>query len=135
MATKKTVKKKAKSSTKPKIGRPTKYREDFHPEDFVRRSKAGESITEIAAEWEVSRQRIYDWAERHEVFRDAIKKGRDYLDAYFHKVFKAMMYGKIPNANITAAIFLAKNAVKWTDRIEEQTTVTHISQLEFVDDD
>ena len=130
--TKKKIAKK-KSSTRP-VGRPTKYKPDFHPEDFVRRSRSGENVTEICEAWDLDTAQIYRWAEKHAEFRSSLKRGRDYLDAYFHKVFKAMMYGKIPNANVTAAIFLSKNAVKWTDRIEEQTTVTNITNLEFVDE-
>ncbi len=84
--------------------------------------------------WDECRESIYLWANKHEEFSHAIKKGKDHLDAWYCKFFKAMATGKIANVNVTAAIFLAKNAVKWTDRVEAAVTSNLITSVEFVDE-
>ena len=125
---------KSSNQSKNPIGRPNKYKPEFHPQDFINRSKNGESVTEICMAWDIDRQTLYNWSNKHQEFFDAIKKGKDYLDAWFCRFFKKMAVGQIANANITAAIFLAKNAVKWTDRIEQATTVDLITKVDFVDE-
>lgn len=66
--------------------------------------------------------------------RSALKKGREYLEAFYMDWFYEMANMPAQMVNTTAAIFLSKNTVKWTDRIEESHKVDAITKIEFVDE-
>ena len=115
---------------KNKIGRPTKYRPEYC-QKYIEESKKGNCLTEIASDWDVPRQRLYEWAQEHEDFRDAIKVGREHLRSWYHKLFKNITVGKIKNANVTAAIFLSKNAANFTDNPAVDPMEDQITDLRF----
>lgn len=52
-------------------GRPTKY-EPWMCEKVIEYGAEGKSKTWMAAQLKISKQRLYDWEEAHEEFRDAI---------------------------------------------------------------
>lgn len=59
-------------------GRPTLYRADFHPDDYIRLSKQGQPIWCIAAEWDIDRDTIQEWQQVHPEFSVAVKKGNQH---------------------------------------------------------
>lgn len=113
-------------------GKPPKYRKDFHPEDFLRLSKEGKTDIEIAALWGVHRNRIYNWAKSHPEFSEAFKLGRDASEAWYINFGKNIAAGKVKNANVTAYIWLTKNCIGWSDKIE-QTNIN--TDLEWDEED
>ncbi len=78
-----------------KEGRPTKYRADFHPDDFVEQSRQGNTIAEVLESWDISKPTFYNWARTHDDFFNAIKKGRLYLEAYWTRVLKQSIFGQV----------------------------------------
>ena len=46
-------------------GRPTDYDEDFHCKSVIEHGKNGDSVFEIAKDWDVVIQTIYNWAAAH----------------------------------------------------------------------
>lgn len=112
-------------------GAPTKYRKDFHPKDFIRLSKKGMTLTEIALEWDVDRDSIYEWGRRHKEFSVAIKTGRSFAEAAWTKLGRQAMMGPIEdkatgkkyNVNLGYYVWLSKNLFKWSDRVEEKQEV------------
>lgn len=113
-----------------KIGAPTKYRKDFHTQDFIRLSKKGLTLTEIALEWDVDRDSIYEWGRRHPEFSVAIKKGREFAEAAWTKLGRQAMLGPVEgkdgkkhNVNLGYYVWLSKNLFKWSDRVEEKQEI------------
>src|SRR4051812_17261864 len=75
-------------------GRPTKYQKEFHNADFIRLSKQGKSISEIALEWDIDRVTIYNWGNRYREFLHTIKKGRDFCEAWYINLGRLAMLGQ-----------------------------------------
>lgn len=102
-------------------GRPPKYNEDFHPQEFIRLSKQGKNITQIAAHFDVSRETIYDWGRKFKIFSDALKRGRELCEAHWYNLGYAGMMGgvevngkKVP-INLGFYVWLTKNNFGWSD--------------------
>lgn len=74
-------------------GRPTKYRKEFCKiaEDTL---AEGFSIAVVAANLDVCRDTIYEWASNHDSFSDSIKKGKAKGQAYYEKLLKAKVTGQ-----------------------------------------
>lgn len=63
-------------------GRPTDYRTEYC-ERVVELGREGKSHAQIAAELDVARQTLHNWAEAHPEFLDAITRARDLAQAWF----------------------------------------------------
>ena len=102
-----------------KAGRPTKYRADFHPNDFIRLSKLGKNLTQIALEWDIDRDTIYDWGKKYPLFSGAIKKGRAFAEAWYVNIGQQAMMreGHGVNVNLGFYVWLTKNLFKWSDKV------------------
>jgi len=111
---------------KGKTGPKPSYRPDFHPQDFIERSKRGETLTEIAGEWNLSRTTVYEWNKKYKTMANAIKKGQEACEAWWIKLGKAGMLneaklnGKPVKVNLGFYVWLTKNLFKWSDRVEEK---------------
>lgn len=98
-------------------GRPT----DFKPEmgeQIIGYMKQGYSLTAAAAAVGIHRQRVYDWAEKHPEFADAINLGRGL------RTFK--LEGDLLSAEsgplVTSRIFALKNACpdEWREKVDHE---------------
>lgn len=104
--------------------RPTKYKKAFHNKDFIRLSKMGKTVTQIALIWDVNRSSIYEWANHHEEFSTTIKKGKLFSEAWYMELGQQAMIGaaKIDGQKIKVDVglfvWLTKNMFKWTDKVE-----------------
>jgi hypothetical protein len=105
--------------------RPTKYKRDFHNEDFIRLCKKGKGIDQIALEWEVDRTTIYEWIKVHLEFSLTVKKGKTYIAGWYANLGQMAMMGmtgptgkKIDN---TMFIWMTKNICKWSDKVEQKS--------------
>ena|ERR1700744_6546436 len=112
-----------------KIGRPTDYRADFHPDNFIELSRQGKNITQIAARWGTYRSVIYNWAEKHPNFKDAIKKGQELMEAWYSDLGQAAMCGQATvggqkvKIDVGLYVWLTKNICKWSDRVKNEDNV------------
>ena len=111
------------------MARPAKYLRKFHPGDFIRLSKGGKTLTQIALAWNVHRDTIYEWARRHKEFSDAIKKGRAFAEGWYMDLGQAAMVGEAKydnkkiNLNLGMFVWLTKNLFKWSDKIDQTVEV------------
>lgn len=126
------------------VGRPTKYRPDYHPVWVEKLAKLGATDIEIAEAFEVSTSTIRDWIGLYPEFSLSRKKGKMFADAevaskLFHRatgyehpdVDIKVVDGQIVITDLvkhyapdtTAAIFWLKNRqpAKWRDRPPEAT--------------
>lgn len=107
-----------------KAGAPTKYRPDFHNVDFLRLAKQGKTIIQIAGEWEVDRNTIYEWGNKHKEFSNTLKKGRNLAECWYANIGQLAMLneasvnGKKVNVNLGFYVWLTKNLFKWSDKVE-----------------
>lgn len=106
------------NSNKNKSGRPPKYNSSFHPQDFIEQSKTGKHLFQIAASWDICRDTIHDWSNKHKEFSDAVKKGQLLAEAWYMERGMNAMQGK-ENIHLGFFVWLTKNKFKWADKVEE----------------
>src|SRR5690554_3298607 len=97
------------------VGRPTKYT-DAMPDALYNAMADGKSITQFAAKIGVSRSTVYEWAEQHPEFSDALTRGKEVGEAYWENELQGMMYSKEANAPLVKLYFA--NRFGWTDKQE-----------------
>lgn len=107
-----------------KMGHPTKYRASFHIYDFIRLSKLGKNITQIALEWDVHRDTIYEWGNKHKDFSDALKKGKSFAEAWYMNLGQLAMIGQAQingqkvKVDVGLFVWMTKNMFKWSDKVD-----------------
>lgn len=111
-------------------GRPSKYNKDFHIPDFIRLSKQGKTLMQIALAWDIDRHTIQEWGKKHPEFSATIKKGREYSEAWYANLGQMAMLneatimenGKPKKVNVNLGYFcwMTKNLFKWSDKIENK---------------
>lgn len=80
-------------------GRPTKY-DPAMCEQVVAWGAEGKSKTWMAAQLQVSKQRIYDWEAQHSEFRDAITRAMALSQAWWEDAGQSGMYMQGFNAGV-----------------------------------
>lgn len=103
------------SKSKNKIGRPTKYDENFHPQDYIKQCIEGQPVFAIAASWGVHKDTIYEWVKVHESFSDSFKIGHDAREAWWFNLGKDAMLKK-KDADLGFFCYLTRSALGWRDR-------------------
>lgn len=117
------------------VGRPPIYDPDFHPKDFIRRSKMGQHMYVIAYEWDLARDTIYDWANKHPEFSYAFKKGKELAESWYMKLGNAAMMGqatidgKPVKVDLGFFAYLTKNKFKWSDRQTNEVSTPEKKKL------
>lgn len=106
-----------------KRGHPTDYRENFHPQDFIEQSKQGKSLAQIALSWDVHRDTIYEWRKVHPEFSDAVKKGREFAEAWYMNLGQAGILGQATEKPMNVGLFcwMTKNMFNWSDKVEHKS--------------
>lgn len=99
-------------------GRPTKYRPEYAEQAIRQIGDEGQSITQFARNLRVARQTIYQWAEDHPEFYDALTCARDWSEAYWEDRMREFMTSRDANAPLIK-LYLA-NRFKWTDKVEQE---------------
>ena len=128
MAKKKTKKKK--TSAKPN-GRPPKYRESMCG-DAVEYMRGGKGITELAALFEVSRETIHEWRDKHPKFSDAIKLGLLLEEKWWCDVGQNNLLTPAGvTLNSSVWIFNMKNRFGWRDKkdITGDVGITEVKRI------
>jgi hypothetical protein len=107
-------------------GQPTKYREEFHPENFIALSEQGKTFAQIAKAWKVDRDTIKEWIKVHTEFSAAVKKGREVCEAWYMDLGQLAMLGQATmngqkiNVNLGFYVWMTKNMFKWSDKVVVQ---------------
>ncbi len=120
-----------------KIGRPSKYDNDFHPDSLVTLAKQGKTIQQVCAAWEIHKDTFYEWAKDKKGksdFSDAIKRAAAHREDFYINFGMNIAAGKMKGANVTAYIWLTKNCLGWKDKVEN-TNIDTEWVWENVDDE
>ena len=109
-------------------GRPSKYKEKFC-DQVIEYGKQGLSVTQMALELDIHKDTLYEWKKVYPEFSDAIKKARDYSQAYWENALAKAALGKndadtVPNA--TLMIFQMKN--RFPDEWREKQVQEHVGK-------
>ena len=107
-------------------GAKTKYRADFHPEDFIKQSRQGKTLAQIAASWNIDRDSITNWGNKNEEFFRAIKEGRQLAEAWYINIGQMAVLGKVTvegkpvQINLGFFVWMTKNMFNWSDKVEQK---------------
>ena len=96
-------------------GRPTDYRPEYC-EELVAHMADGASIASFAAEIDVARSTINEWAKVHPEFSEAVSRGKAKCAAWWERVGRNLAMTGEGNATLT--VFGLKNmaAEDWSDK-------------------
>ncbi|MET0568766.1 MAG: hypothetical protein ABWZ74_06775 [Hyphomicrobiaceae bacterium] len=96
-------------------GRPTDFTEELG-EQILERMEQGLSLAAAAADLGIHRQRVYDWAAKHEQFADTVKLAMSKRQLFLER--RLLKADSSPV--VTSTIFALKNAghEDWRDRVD-----------------
>jgi len=103
------------------VGRPSKYRPEFC-DRVIELGKQGYSYAEIAAELEIDKASLFDWAKAHEEFSTALRAAKTYEQAWFEREARSNMKNRDFNANLWYRSAASRFRDDYTERKETQLT-------------
>ena len=108
-----------------KVGRPTKYKEEFC-EMLVSHMASGLSFESFAAAIGVSEETLFEWSRCHEEFLVSKKEGFSKNRLFYEKYGIGGMAGRVKNFNSTVWIFNMKNrfSQQWREKIIQEQTIS-----------
>lgn len=113
-------------------GRPTEFTPELG-EQILALMQEGLSLAAAAAECDVHRQRVYEWADRHPEFADTIRLAQSKRQAFLEKRLLKSDAGPV----VTSTIFALKNAAPddWREKreVEHSGTLNLGSALDSLD--
>ena len=100
-------------------GQPTKYTKEHCERALEIVGRQGKSIVQLARDFEVSRQTIYQWALDNPEFSYTLEKAKDWAEAMWEdKYTNEFMESKEANAPLVKLYFA--NRFKWSDKVEKE---------------
>lgn len=96
-------------------GRPTKY-DPAYCEAVIEMAKEGKGKCEYAAEFDVSRQTIDNWADAHEEFLEALTRARAHEQAWWERTGREGMFLDRFNAPVWKKSVEARFRDDYTER-------------------
>lgn len=103
------------------MARPTKYLPEY-ADTLVELAKGGASLLECALEIGVCKQTLFNWADAHPEFMDAITRAKAYRQVWWERVHRSCaMTGE---GNSSAIQFGLKNIAPedYRDKVEQELT-------------
>ncbi len=108
--------------------RTTLYDPSYHPIEFIRLSKGGLSIVEIASEWEVASSTLKSWSEKYSDFNTAYDIGISMHEAWWLGEGKKNLDNR--GYNVGMFKFLTGNKLGYSDKIESKNLTVHAGVLQ-----
>lgn len=103
------------------VGRPTKYKPEYC-ERVIELAKEGAGWAEYAAEFEIDRTTLYDWAASHEEFSTALTRAKVHEQVWWEREGRLNLKSKEFNANLWIKSAQARFREDYTER--KQTEIT-----------
>ena len=101
-------------------GRPTKYKPEYDDLVLQEIGEKGLSIAQFARNLRVSRMSIYEWAEVHPSFSDALTRAKEWSEAHWEDRFvNEFMTDNKVNAPLVKLYYT--NRFKWSDKGESES--------------
>lgn len=105
------------------LGRPSKY-DPAYCQQLIDHMADGASVGSFAAQIDVARSTINQWAEQHEDFSEALSRGKAKAQAWWEKIGRGIAKGE--DGNATMCIFGMKNmgGDDWQDMTKRELSGT-----------
>lgn len=104
-----------------RTGRPTDYRPEYCA-IVIDEMRKGSSIEELVLTFDICKDTIYKWIERHPDFADAIKRGRALSEAWWRREGRESLRDKDFNSGLW--FMNMKNRHGWADKQHNETAIT-----------
>lgn len=117
--------------TKQKIGRPTKYKDEYC-DKAIKFLAGGKSVTQLSAHIDVCKDTIYEWAKVHQDFSDALIRGKELSQAHWESELVNMMYNKEVNSPLVKLYFA--NRFGWSDKTESKNENANVESVKSFSD-
>jgi uncharacterized protein (DUF433 family) len=95
-------------------GRPSKYDRTFHPSRLIELCEEGLSFAACAGDFRISRETIYDWADKFPEFSDAKRIGEGLAVLFWER--QNITLAQTGDGNATATVFGLKNRSRKGER-------------------
>lgn len=95
----------------------TEYKPEYC-ETLIKYMSQGKSFVSFAGHINVGKRTIYDWVERYPEFSEAKQIAKAKCEEYYINLGLDMASGNLEKCNATAYVWLTKNILRWTDRLE-----------------
>lgn len=105
-------------------GRPTAYRADMC-ERVIEAGKAGKSVAWMAAELEVSKDSLYEWAKVHPEFSDAFTRARLESQRWWEDMGQENMLLKPGEGTMNASIWSRSMAARFPEDWRDKQEIEH----------
>lgn len=103
------------------VGRPTKYKPEYC-ERVIELAKEGAGWAEYAAEFEIDRTTLYDWAASHEEFSTALMRAKVHEQVWWEREGRLNLKSKEFNANLWIKSAQARFREDYTERKQTELT-------------
>ena len=120
------------------MARPTDY-DPSYCEQVIAWGSEGKSVTWMAAQLDVSKQTVHNWAAAHPEFLDALMRAKTKAQAFWEDLGQSGMYTPAFNASVYTKSMAARFPDDWRDNNKVELTganggpvATHMT-IEFVD--
>ena len=107
-------------------GRPSKYKPEYC-EQLFEHMKGGLSFVSFGAVIRVDGATLDRWVKEFPEFCASKKEGRAAQVLFYEQFGRSAMAGKIKNFNATAFVWMTKNMLGWSDKIEVHQEIEPIT--------
>lgn len=118
------------------VGRPSEYDPSFCGK-MISLGKQGMGVEEIALEWEICKQTIYNWTKAHPEFLDAFNTAMEFSKAWWMKEGRTSLRDKEMNARMYEIQVM--NRIGWSrkndDKQEHTGSVTIVTKIPTIKTD
>lgn len=117
-----------------KMGRPTKYSPGLCDKVVELAKRTDDEIiskTHLCIELGITKDTLYRWIKKYPDFSDAISQAMHYIELRYQRLGLGLANGT-KTGNATSYIWLTKNILNYTDKVEN-TNRTTITGVEFDD--
>lgn len=113
-------------------GRPTDY-DPWMCEEVVEFGRLGMEVVEFAVELRVTRQTLYNWADQHAEFFDALTRAREASEAFWVRSIRSQAQMPVKETNLSACLsYMGRRFPGWREAKsdEKPLAVPISSQIE-----
>lgn len=112
---------KEKITVKRPVGRPSKYKPEYC-QRVVELAKEGCGWADYAAEFDIDRTTLYDWAEAHEDFSTALSRAKVFEQQWWERAGRNGMYLEKFNALVWKTSIQARFRNDYTERMQTEVS-------------
>ena len=114
--------KKAESAPKRPVGRPSKYKPEYCERIVEMARQTGAGPAEYAAEFDVDRVTMYDWAKAHPEFSTALSRAKVQEQAWWERAGRSGMVAERFNALVWKTSVQARFRDDYTERTQTEVS-------------